>query len=623
MAINRKYVTLWASVAFAMFLYGASPAMAQISLGSAESFGVLAGSTVTNTGSTTVNGNVGVSPGSSVTGFPPGTVTGGTIHLNDAVAAQAQNDVTSAYNAIAGTACNVDLTGQNLGGLTLTPGVYCFSSSAQLTGTLTLNAQGNVNALFIFKIGSTLTTASGSTVQVINPGTNCNIFWQVGSSATLGTATSFIGNILALTSITLTTGANVSGRVLARNGAVTMDTNNVAVCGPNVTCPVITVNPATLPNGVVGTPYSQTVSAVGGTGPYTFTVSSGALPTGLTLNATTGVISGTPNTAGTFNFTITATDSNGCPGSRPYSIVMAPPGCPVITVNPATLPPGIIGTPYSQTVSATGGTAPYTFTVSSGLLPPGLTLNATTGVISGTPNLPGQFSFTITATDANGCPGSRPYSIVIALLPGCPFITVSPATLPTPVLGVPYNQTITASGGTPPYTFTVSSGALPPGLNLNPTSATTAVISGTPTTAGTFNFTITATDANGCPGSRTYVFVIPGGPPPPPGGTVPTLSEWGAILLALLIIAAGSFALAGYGKVAMALAAAAPSASFTGAKKSLDWKLLVRTAICVEAAIALALIALSANAVDILGALTSGLVVAFILHLLIGGARRH
>lgn len=228
----------------------------------------------------------------------------------------------------------MDLTGQNLGGLTLTPGVYCFSSSAQLTGALTLNALGNPDALFIFKIGSTLTTASSSSVQVINGGSDCNVFWQVGSSATLGTGTSFVGNILALTSITLATGTNVSGRVLARNGAVTMDTNNVAICPPSAPCPVLTVNPATLPNGVVGTPYSQTVSAIGGTPPYDFAVSSGALPTGLILIAT-GTIQGTPVAAGTFNFTVTATDINGCPGSRPYSIIIVgAPTCPVITVSP-------------------------------------------------------------------------------------------------------------------------------------------------------------------------------------------------------------------------------------------------------------------------------------------------
>ena len=200
-------------------------------LGAASSFAVLGGSTVTNTGATTVRGDLGVSPGSAVTGFPPGTVVGGTIHAADAVAGQAQSDTTTAYNSLAGQPCTADLTGQDLGGKTLTAGVYCFSTSAQLTGALTLNAQGNANAVFIFKIGSTLTTASGSTVLLINGGSPCSVFWQVGSSATVGTTTTFVGNILALTSITLNTGAGVSGRALARNGAVTMDTNNIGSAG--------------------------------------------------------------------------------------------------------------------------------------------------------------------------------------------------------------------------------------------------------------------------------------------------------------------------------------------------------------------------------------------------------
>lgn len=216
-----------------VLLSSASPAAwAQLS-----TFAVLGGSTVTNTATpTTVNGNLGVSPGSAVTGFPPGIVTGGTIHAADSVAAQAQSDLTTTYNDLANTACNTNLTGQDLGGLTLTPGVYCFSTSAQLTGTLTLNAQGNPNALFIFQIGSTLTTASGSSVLLINGGSDCGVFWQVGSSATLGTGTALLGSIVALTSITLNTGASVSGRVLARNGAVTLDDSHVAVCsgGPTV-----------------------------------------------------------------------------------------------------------------------------------------------------------------------------------------------------------------------------------------------------------------------------------------------------------------------------------------------------------------------------------------------------
>src|SRR3954468_18924370 len=215
-----------------LLLVSASPAAAQVTLGpTLAGFGVLGGSTVTNTGSSIVNGNLGISPGSSVTGFPPGVVVGGTIHSNDATAIQAQNELTTAYNTVAGTPCTTDLSGQNLGGLTLTPGVYCFSSAAQLTGTLTLNALGNPAAQFLFKIGSTLTTASTSSIVLINGATSCNIFWQVGSSATFGTNTVFAGNILALTSITLNTGATDSGRTLARNGAVTLDTNNVTLCG--------------------------------------------------------------------------------------------------------------------------------------------------------------------------------------------------------------------------------------------------------------------------------------------------------------------------------------------------------------------------------------------------------
>jgi Ice-binding-like len=214
---------------------GASPALAQVapSLGTAESFAVLGGQTVTNTGPTVVDGDLGVSPGSAVTGFPPGSVTG-TIHRGDAVAAQAQADASDAYDSLAGQACDTDLTGQDLGGMTLTPGVYCFSSSAQLTGTLTLDAQGNPDAVFIFQIGSTLTTASGSSVVLINGGSPCNVFWQVGSSATLGTDTTFLGTIIALQSITLNTGADIlSGRALALNGSVTMHRNNVSVvpCG--------------------------------------------------------------------------------------------------------------------------------------------------------------------------------------------------------------------------------------------------------------------------------------------------------------------------------------------------------------------------------------------------------
>jgi len=247
--MKRTHFSVVAMVVIAVVLCGAAPALAQIPLGTAQNFAVLGGSTVTNTGPSAITGNLGVSPGSAVTGFPPGTVTGGSIHAADAVAAQAQSDLTTAYNTAAGTPCGVDLTGQDLGGLVLTPGVYCFTSSAAMTGTLTLNFQGNPNAAFLFKIGSTLTTASASSVVLINnAGATCppNVNWQVGSSATLGTGSTFIGNVLALTSITLTTGANLTGRALARNGAVTLDTNNVSIGACAAVAPVPAFGPAGL-----------------------------------------------------------------------------------------------------------------------------------------------------------------------------------------------------------------------------------------------------------------------------------------------------------------------------------------------------------------------------------------
>jgi Ice-binding-like len=221
-------------VAFAM-LVGVWPMAAQAatapSLGTAAGFAVLGASTVTCTGPSRIVGDVGVSPGSAITGFPPCQLTG-TFHSADAVSLQAQADATTAYNQLVGATCPAanNLTGKDLGGMTLSPGVYCFSSSAQLTGTLNLSSGG----VYIFQIGSTLTTASGSSVLISNAqpcGASSNVFWQVGSSATLGTTTAFAGNILALASITMTTGASLDGRAIALTGAVTMDTNTISTCG--------------------------------------------------------------------------------------------------------------------------------------------------------------------------------------------------------------------------------------------------------------------------------------------------------------------------------------------------------------------------------------------------------
>ncbi len=260
-SISYRLIVGLSAVALAALL-AAPGAMASPSaqtapgLGSAASFAVLGGQTVTNTGPTTIFGDLGVSPGTAVTGFPPGSVTAGATHKADAVALQAQSDVTTAYDALAAQACTADKTGKDLGGQTLTQGVYCFSSSAQLTGALTLDAQGSADAVFIFKMASKLTTASSSSVRVINGGTACNVFWRVGSSATLGTTTKFVGNILALTSIALQNGASVSGRALARNGEVTMDTNNVSIQGCSNASPE---TPA--PSGTPGTPVATATPA--------------------------------------------------------------------------------------------------------------------------------------------------------------------------------------------------------------------------------------------------------------------------------------------------------------------------------------------------------------------------
>lgn len=246
-------------VATGVVVTGAFAAQSPVGLGTADRFAVLAGSTVTNTGPSTINGDLGVSPGTAVTGFPPGTVNG-SIHADDAVAAQAQSDLTTAYDDAASRKPAVSVAG-DLGGLTLTPGVYKASSSIGLTGALTLDAQGNPSAVFIFQVGSTLTTASASHVNLINGAQACNIFWQIGSSATLGTSSVFTGDILALTSISVNDGVTVNGRTLARNGAVTLinDTITAAHCASGT-------GTTTTGTGTTGTTTTGTGTTGTGTG---------------------------------------------------------------------------------------------------------------------------------------------------------------------------------------------------------------------------------------------------------------------------------------------------------------------------------------------------------------------
>jgi hypothetical protein len=250
--LGRASALIAAGCAFA-----AAPAVADaapVSLATASPFVVLSGQAATNVGPSVLNGSLGVSPGTDLSGFNAATVNGAT-HNNDAVAAQAQSDLTAAYLVAQNALPATDKTGQDLGLQPwLTAGVYKFTSNAQLTGALTLDAEGDPNAQFVFQIGSDLTTASGSVVNLVNGASPCNVFWQVTSSATLGTTTAFKGNILALTSISLNNAASVQGRLLARNGQVSLINNVIdgSMCGTSTTPPPVTPTPPT--GGTGGTP---------------------------------------------------------------------------------------------------------------------------------------------------------------------------------------------------------------------------------------------------------------------------------------------------------------------------------------------------------------------------------
>ncbi len=349
-----------------------------------------------------------------------------------------------------------------------------------------------------------------------------NITGGAATSVAIGTAAAHGTATASGTSITYTPTSGYAGpdsfTYTATNGAGTSSPATVTI---TVSPPTLAYSPASPPHAAAGAAYSHSIAtARGGAAPYTYAVTSGSLPAGLTL-ASDGTLSGTATAAGTFNFTATATDSS--TGTGPFSVgsaVTLVVDAPTILVAPATLPNGTFNTAYSQTVTASGGTAPYSYAVTTGTLPNGLSLSST-GVLSGTPTQAGDFPITVTATDSTtgtAAPygGSQSYTLHI----DGPVITVAPATVPSATVGAAYSQTLSASGGTGPYTF-AATGSLPPGLTLG----AGGTLSGTPTTAGDFSFTATATDADSFTGNQAYTVHVTAIVPAAPTGASATAGD--------------------------------------------------------------------------------------------------
>jgi hypothetical protein len=346
--MKRNRFRLAASMGFAALLCDAPAALAQAtapSLGEATPYAVLGGAAVSNTGPSVLNGDLGISPNGagSITGFPPGIVNGST-HAADGAALNAQNAMTTAYNALFAQACNTTFVAPtDIGGTTQPPGVYCFGSSAAITGDLTLNAFGDPNAVFIFRMGSTLTTAAAARVLLINGAQPCNIFWAVGSSATIGTTTTFVGNILAQTSITVTTGAHLFGRALAKT-AVTLDTNIVdatvcsgvggsggfcATTGPSITSIPSQAIPALPLNGSVTVGFTISGSVIADALGLTVTSSDNTLVPQSAMVITRGAggarlltISGADGRSGVATITVTVNDPAGCSTSTRFTLTL-------------------------------------------------------------------------------------------------------------------------------------------------------------------------------------------------------------------------------------------------------------------------------------------------------------
>jgi hypothetical protein len=400
------------------------------------------------------------------------------------------------------------------GTLTFAPGVTAQGVAVTVNGdtavepneTFTVGLSGASNAS-IARATGTGTISNDDAVVTVGPASlpsaTAGSAYSQTLSASGGTAPyTFTVSAGALPAgLTLSTGGVLSGTSTASgsfNFTVTaIDSGGTPISGNRaytltVASPTVTLPATTLAGGTTGQAYTAAINpATGGTAPYTYALSAGTLPAGVTVNSATGALSGTPTMAGTFAFTLTATDSTaGTAGvaSQSYSLSIA---SATLSITPSTLPDGVIGTAYNQTVAGSGGASPYSYAVSSGTLPAGLTLNTATGVISGTPTTAGNANFTLTATDADNATGSAAYTLVVTSQ--AVTLTVSPASgaLTPGTVGTAYSGSVSATGGTAPYTYGAT--GLPAGLALN---VSTGTISGTPTGAGNSSVVVTVSDSS-------------------------------------------------------------------------------------------------------------------------------
>lgn len=441
--------------------------------------------------------------------------------LSITIAAQLSITTGSLGNAVVGVAYSASLSASggtgsytwSIGGGSLPPSVALDATTGQITGTPTAAGTYALTAQVRDSSGATaskqLSIAVSSALSVTSSGSLSSGVVGTSYSASLSAAGgtgpytwSVAGGSLpgglsldaATGQITGTpTAAGTfafSVQVRDANGATASGSLSISIAVP------LSINTGSLGNGVVGVAYSASLSAAGGTGSYAWSLGGGSLPPGVSLDAATGQITGTPTAAGTFGFTVQVRDASGATASKPFSIAIS---AALSVTSSGSLSAGVVGTSYSATLSAAGGTGPYTWSVTGGSLPAGLTLDTATGQISGTPTAAGSAAFTVQVRDANGATASAAVSITVTAA-----LTVSGATLANGVVGTAYSASLSAAGGTGPYTWSVTNGSLPGGLSL----ASGGQISGTPNAAGTFAFTAQARDANGATASGQFSITV-------------------------------------------------------------------------------------------------------------------